>query len=64
MQDYIDWQRQKLGLDINPSELIYRLKAAGVKRVEVRSPQFTTVNEACVAIPTSTNLIYGGLEDD
>ena len=62
--DYIDWQRSKLGLDILPDELIYRLKSVGVKRVVVRSPAYTVVNEACVAIPTSTNLIYGGLEDD
>lgn len=63
-QDYISWQRAKLGLDINPSELIYRLKATGVKRVEVSSPVFTTVNSATVAIPTSVNAVYSGLEAD
>lgn len=63
-QDYIDWQRAKLGLDINPSELIYRLKATGVKRVEITNPVFTVVNEACVAIPSSVNVNYAGLEND
>lgn len=63
-QDYIAWQREKLGRDLNPSELIYRLKAAGVKRVAVRSPVYTVIDDATVAIPLSINVIYGGLEDD
>ena len=62
--DYIEWQRAKLGRDINPTELIYRLKAAGVKRVEVRSPEFTATDKFTVAHATTINAVFGGLEDD
>lgn len=61
---YVDWQRAKLGRDINPSELIHRLKAAGVKRVEVRSPTFTATDKFTVAIPSSVAATFAGLEDD
>ena len=62
--DYVEWQRTKLGRDLNPTELIYRLKKAGVKRVEVRSPEFTVTDEFTVAIPTTVNVVFAGLEDD
>ena len=42
VQEYQDWQRS-IGRDINPMELIYRLRAAGVKRVEMREPAFKVV---------------------
>lgn len=62
--DYVEWQREKLGRDINPSELIYRLKKCGVKRVEVNSPEFTVTHKFTVAIPTQLNATFAGLEDD
>lgn len=62
--EYVEWQREKLGRDLNPSELIYRLKKIGVKRVEVTSPQFTVTNNFTVAIPSTVNVTFAGLEDD
>lgn len=63
VNEYVAWQKKKLGRDLNPSELIHRLKKAGVKRVEVRSPQFTITDKFTVAIASSINAVFEGLED-
>ena len=54
-----------MGRDINPSYLIQQLMGAGVKRVEVRKPVFTTIEETKVAtLKRSTmNVLNGGVED-
>lgn len=61
--DYVAWQKSRIARDINPDELIHRLKAAGVKRVEVRSPHFTVINSHEVAVAQNVNATFGGLED-
>ena len=72
VQEYQDCQRS-IGRDINPMELIYRLRAAGVKRVEMREPAFKVVEsgadkeKALVQIPKLSGqptVVYGGVEDD
>ena len=62
--DYIKWQTTEIGKDINPSELIKRVVAAGAKRVEVTAPIFTSVQDAEVAQCSGQTVNYGGLEDD
>ena len=62
--DYITWQSAEIGKDINPSELIKRVVAAGAKRVVVTNPVFTTVAETEVAQISTKTVNYGGLEDD
>jgi len=62
--DYIKWQTTEIGKDINPSELVKRVVAAGAKRVEVATPIFTAVQDAEVAQCTGQTVNYGGLEDD
>lgn len=64
VEGYIEWQKEKLGRDINPTELSYRLRAAGVKRVEITSPAFTPTSANEVAIAEHVSAIFGGLEDD
>lgn len=64
VSDFVEWQKQKLGRDINPDELIFRLKKAGVKRVDLASPIFTEVPSSSVAIAGQINVNYGGLEDE
>ena len=60
----------QIGKDINPSELIKRVIAAGAKRVTVTSPTFATVAETEVAhiamngSDPDVTVTYGGLEDD
>lgn len=61
---YIDWQTRTIGRDINPSELIRRVMAAGAKRVEIASPNFTAISDAAVARSASKTVTYGGLEND
>lgn len=62
--DFELWQKSRLGRNINPSELIYRICAAGAKRVDIRSPVFKTTTKAQVAITQNKSIIFGGLEDE
>ncbi|MBR1645183.1 MAG: baseplate J/gp47 family protein [Selenomonadaceae bacterium] len=64
VEEYVEWQRSKLGRDLNPSKLVHMLLTAGVKRVEVRSPQFTKTDRFTVSIPNSVNAVFAGLEDE
>lgn len=65
IQDYILWQKSKIGRDINPDELTTRIKSAGAKRAVITSPTYTAITGTKLAI-ASTNIAatYGGLEDD
>lgn len=63
LNDYLIWQKSKLGRDIDPSELIYRLKQAGAKRVAVTFPVYTALDNTQVAADDVVSLTYGGLED-
>lgn len=61
--DFQTWQR-KLGRDINPTELIARLRAAGAKRATLTAPQDKTVEKVKLPKCTGATVTYGGLEDD
>ena len=63
VQDWIRWQRSKLGRDINPSELNHRMVEAGAKRVDIMSPVFTVLTGSQIAIPGEIAVMFGGLED-
>ena len=47
---YIAWQSGKLGRDVNPSKLISLLMQTGIKRVDVRSPVFTSLRDGNLAL--------------
>ena len=64
VQEFVAWQKEKLGRDINPTELYYRLRAAGVKRAEIKSPVFTKTEKNQVAIADHVKVLFGGLEDE
>lgn len=64
VDDYIQWQRSKIGRDINPSQLIQQMVSAGAKRVEVTLPVFQVIGKTNVAKLSSKTVTYGGLEDD
>ena len=64
LEDYQAWQCGKIGRDINPDELLGLLKQAGVKRVVITYPEYTTLTQAQVAKCTAASLTYGGLEND
>lgn len=64
IDEFISWQRSKIGRDINPSRLVQIMVAAGAKRVEVTYPIFQTIGKSNVAKLISKNVSYGGIEDD
>lgn len=64
LKDYIKWQKSKIGRDINDSELIFLLRRAGAKRVDVVTPKYTPVDANTVAHADVISMVYGGLEDD
>ena len=62
--DYVAWQRAALGRDVNPSELIRRVMAAGALRVEVTSPVHAVLTPSQVAVPSGDPVIaFGGFEN-
>ena len=61
--DFQTWQR-KLGRDINPTELIARLREAGAKRVKLTAPDDITVSSVMLPKCTGATVTYGGLEND
>lgn len=63
IEEYKTWQR-KLGRDINPTELIMRIRQAGAKRVRVSSPVDGSISETQIPKCTDMTVIYGGIEDD
>ena len=64
VQDFALWQKTKLGRDINPTELYYRLRAAGVKRAAITSPVYTEITREQVAIAKDIHTTFEGMEDD
>lgn len=62
VQEFILWQKSKLGVDVSPTELYYRLRAAGADRVEVIQPKFQEVPNIGVAVCKSCNVAYKGLK--
>lgn len=60
--DYISWQTTKINRDINPDELITRIKQAGAKRVVVNQPLFTVVQDTEVPQLNNKLVNFLGLE--
>ena len=61
---YLNWQRTKIGRDLNPDALIEFTRAAGGKRCVIESPVFTVIPETSVAQERTVEFVYGGIEDD
>ena len=64
VDNYVAWQKEKLGRDINPSELIRLVMQAGAKRVTVTAPVFTALDKTQVAIADEVTVNMGGFEDE
>lgn len=62
IEEYIVWQRSKIGRDINPTELQYRVRAAGAKRAVIAAPSFAVIPDTAVAVVGTKQIAYGGLE--
>lgn len=67
---YIEWQCAKLGRDINPDKLKNLLMQAGVKRINIREPVFTSLRSGVnndtpqIAVVGTVNVTNGGYEDE
>jgi phage-related baseplate assembly protein len=59
---FVTWQKTKLGRNINPSKLINLVMQAGAERVEVTAPALQTLERYQVANCTTIIVNYGGLE--
>lgn len=64
VRDYIRWQTEKMGRDINPSVFVSYMMKTGIKRVVVRQPEYTVVPESEVAALNQCNVSSGGVEDE
>ncbi len=65
VQEYIAWQKKRIGRDINPDQLRRMLVSAGAKRLEIRSPDFRKIERSSIALlKGDASAVYGGVEDD
>jgi phage-related baseplate assembly protein len=64
LDEYVSWQKEKIGRDLNPFHLQYLLVKAGVKRIELISPTYLDITDTTVAIANEISMEYGGIEDD
>lgn len=64
VDSFVNWQKSKLGRDVNPSELNFLLRQAGSKRIVITSPEFAEVSNESVAIADNINITFGGFEDE
>ena len=64
VENYIAWQSEKIGRDINPDVLIQNMVSAGAKRVEVTSPIYQVIGSTGIAQLSAKTVTYGGIEDD
>ena len=64
INQYVEWQKEKLGRDINPSQLMKNIIEAGAKRAEITEPVFTKVENTEVAVADQISVAMGGIESE
>lgn len=64
VDNYIIWQTQKMGRDINPSYFNATLMQSNIKRLNIVSPAFTPVQKGSIAVLRNCNVTFGGVEDE
>ena len=64
IEEFKQWQSEKIGRDVNPNEPTARIMRAGAKRVEVTEPQRIIVGKEAVAALGQETIVYGGIEDE
>ena len=65
VNEYIAWQKEKIGRDVNPDRLLGMILKAGAKRAEVRAPTFQKIPWSSLAVLSGEAAVqYGGVEDD
>lgn len=64
VEDFVQWQKSKIGRDFNDTELYWRIRQAGAKRAQIVSPAFFVVEDNQVAVAENISVAYEGLEKD
>ncbi|MDO4301791.1 MAG: baseplate J/gp47 family protein [Clostridia bacterium] len=64
VDNYVLWQKSKIGRDINPSKLHELIMRAGAKRVEIVSPVYTAIENTVIALAFNIDVVSGGVEND
>lgn len=59
--DYVLWQKSRLGRDIDPSELNARVRNAGGIQIAIREPVLTDVDLTEIAQEGTVTAVFGGL---
>lgn len=63
VNEYVLWQKSALGRDIDPSELVRRMRAVtGARHVVVTSPSYTAIDAAQLAVAGSITVTMTGSE--
>lgn len=63
-QEYLIWQKSKLGRDINPTVLFYTLREKGAYKVEVDGVEYTELDSTEIAIDVDASITFMGLIDE
>lgn len=61
VDQYVDWQKEKLDRAVNPDELRRRMLDAGAYRITVTNPAYTDIAVDAVAKLGTKTVTYGGL---
>ncbi len=64
LADFCRWQRAIPGRDIQPDELMLRLKQAGARRVLIREPLYSPLTPYQLAREAAMNMAFLGVEDE
>ena len=64
VNEYVKWQQKKLGRNVDPSDLIYLLRAAGARKIAVNEPTYTEVAKDEIASAKNIVINFGGWEDE
>lgn len=67
IDEYVLWQRSKIGRDLNPDKMRQLIISAGAKRAVIPSPIYKVIPKISIATTDENyqeNVAYGGLEDD
>ena len=74
VNNFVLWTKSKIGRDINITEIHSRILAAGVKRADIKIPQYTQILEGDntkkvvdpiqLAVAENITITYGGIEYD
>lgn len=64
VDEYVKWQQKKLGRNVDPSELIYLLRAAGARKIAVNEPAYMEVAKDEIASAKNIAINFGGWEDE